>query len=70
MTIQHHTFSNSHFVLHKITGDFRGKVSAWFNDDGHPTDAELIRPNGSLHPIKRDGLIWQQLRSLGRIYRA
>lgn len=70
MTIQHHTFSNSHFVLHRITGDFKGKVSAWFNDDGFPGDAEQITPDGKTRPVKRGGPIWKHLLTLGRVYRA
>jgi len=71
MAIQHHVFSNSHFVLHKITGQFKGTVSAWFNDDGQPIDAEQITTlGGSSRPVKKGGPIWQQLRIMGRIYRA
>lgn len=69
MSIQKMKFSNGGFVLHRIQGDFSGKVSAWFDDIGELLDAEQILPSRQCRPIKRNGPIWQQCEQWGRIHR-
>jgi hypothetical protein len=46
---------------HKITGDFSGKASAWFDSSGRLVDAEQILPNGQNRSVKPNGKIWKML---------
>jgi hypothetical protein len=63
-------FINGGFYLHKITGNFKGRVSAWFDRDGKPLDAEQIPvPFGSSRPVKKGGPIWRKIEQLGQRYR-
>lgn len=65
-------FSNGGFVLHKITGNFVGRISAWFDVNGKPIDAEQITSkfgHNRTRPVNRDGSIWQYLETLGNLYK-
>jgi hypothetical protein len=65
------TFSTGGFVVHGITGAFSGRVSAWFDANGNPLDAEqIIQRNGRpiSRPVRRDGPMWDRLRRHGSIY--
>jgi hypothetical protein len=61
-----YTFPAGGFVCHRITGAFRGVVSAWFDADGNPLDAEQRTPDGRYRPVKKGGPIWQRLAVIGR----
>ena len=75
-TIQVCRFSNGGFVLHKITGAFKGRCSAWFDADGTMTAAEQIIPvrgaGGSIvlgsRSVKIDGPAWAHCRAMGARY--
>lgn len=63
-------FGDGGYVVHKITGPFKGKVSAWFDANGNILDAEQvgINPFGqspSCRPVKRGGPIWRHAASVG-----
>jgi hypothetical protein len=69
-SIQVSYFSPGGFVLHKITGDFSGKCSAWFDKDGNIEEAEQIIPTkgGITRPVKKNGPIWEICASFGKRY--
>jgi len=69
-TIQVSYFSPGDFVLHKITGGFSGKCSAWFNKEGEVEEVEQIIPlkGGVTRPVKKNGPIWEFCASLGKRY--
>jgi len=63
-------FTQGGFCLHKITGCFKGTVSAWFDKDGNPLDAEqILVPFGSSRPVKRGGPMWRLICKLGIRYK-
>lgn len=74
--IQHSTFPDGGFVLHKITFvSENGRFSAWFAKDGTVLDSEQIttRGNGIMaqtvsRPVKKDGPIWRMIRTVGHSY--
>jgi hypothetical protein len=62
-------FTNGGYYLHKITGDWKGRCSAWFDRDGKLLDAaQILRPFGAERPVKRGGPMWQELQRIGRRY--
>lgn len=66
-------FPQGGFVLHKITGSFKGTVSAWFEPDGTMTSGEQLYWNGTrsaARDVKQGGPIWNEIAPLGRIYKA
>jgi hypothetical protein len=74
MKIQKQTFSGgvferNSFVLHKITGRFTGKCSAWFLADGSIYDAEWIRNDGQIRNIPRNSPMFRHCESLGPIWK-
>lgn len=74
MKIQKQTFDGGifepgSFVLHKITGKFSGKCSAWFLPDGTITDAEWIRRDGQTRNIPRNSPMFRYCESLGPIWK-
>ena len=53
------------FVMHKLTGYWKGRVSAWFDQNGVLLDAEHI-PNiygFTSRPVKRGGPMWKAIES-------
>jgi hypothetical protein len=58
------------FVIHRITGNFKGRASAWFSPDGSILDAEQFVRDGcnSTRPVKQDGPMWQFLARIGKRY--
>jgi hypothetical protein len=68
--MQKSTFPNGGFVLHRYTnpGYFKGRISAWFDSNGTPLEAEILH-NERSRPVKKGGPIWQDLVILGRIWR-
>lgn len=63
-------FHNGGYVVHKITGSFEGRVSAWFDAGGNMLDAEQLigwGPDAS-REVKRDGPIWRHAQYMGRVY--
>jgi len=70
MTIQKHYFYNHGFVIHKITGDFSGKISAWFGPSGELLNCEQILPHKQIsRPVKINGPIWKEIAKLGNIHK-
>lgn len=67
--MQLHRFTSGGYCLHKITGSWRGNVSAWFDRDGKLLDAEqILTPFGSSRPVKRDGPMWREIQRVGKRY--
>jgi hypothetical protein len=63
-------FTNGGYVVHKITGNFVGRMSAWFDKDGKILDAEqILAPFGSSRPVKRDGPMWKLAQEVGDRYK-
>ena len=64
-------FPDGGFVLHKITGNWKGNVSAWFDKNGRPLDAEQMSGGfGSpARRVKRGGPIWDRLESIGKVWK-
>lgn len=63
-------FTNGGYVIHKITGPFKGTVSAWFDREGKLLDAEQIpQPFGNSRPVKRGGPIWYLASAIGNRYK-
>ena len=57
------------FVIHGITGNFKGRVSAWFEENGTVTDAEQFNSKNIARPVKRGGPIWQKLERIGQAWK-
>ena len=70
--IQHSTFPDGGFVLHKVTlPSCDGRFSAWYDAKGTLIDAEGIYQRGFLYtvrPVKRFAHCWQQLAVIGKRY--
>lgn len=64
-SIQVCVYSVGGFAVHRITGDFEGKASAYFNADGIMMEAEFIRGNNS-YPVKFAGPAWQDIYKKGK----
>lgn len=62
-------FSPGTFVLHKITGKFSGKCSAWYDSEGKMTDCEWIRKDGRVCLIPPHKPMHRYLESLGPIWK-
>lgn len=63
-------FNDGGFVIHKISGPFTGRVSAWFDRDGRVLDAEQMIGFGvGSRPVKANGPIWRHLQIIGRVWR-
>jgi hypothetical protein len=78
--MQINSFVNGGYVIYKITGQFKGQMSAWFDRDGNLLDAEQTpepfgntrpapEPFGNTRPVKRDGPMWQHAQTIGRRYK-
>lgn len=65
---QVHSFSTGGYVIHKLKGNFRHHVSAWFDAQDRLIDCEQITPRGS-RAIRRNGPMWREIESRGRAYR-
>ena len=69
--IQHKTFDPSGgYVLHKVTGYWSGRCSAWYDVDGNMLDAEQYIGHWieRTRPVKRNGPLWKALQVIGRAY--
>ncbi len=66
--IQHHTFHDKTFVLHKI--ELNGhQYSAWYNADGTPFSAELILRSGVVRNVSESHHeVMRQLTVIGKRY--
>ena len=62
-------FSPGSFALHKITGKFSGKCSAWFTSEGKMYDCEWIRKDGVHRRIPIGTPMYRLLESLGPIWK-
>jgi len=62
-------FEPQSFAIHKITGKFKGKCSAWYSSAGELTDCEWIRPDGQTRVIPPHKPMWNYLKSLGSIWK-
>lgn len=68
-SLQIRTFPDGGYVIHKITGDFKGRCSAWFANTGRLVDATQTSDfSGVDRPIKRNGPIWKRCQEVGRIH--
>ena len=58
------------YCLHKITGNFAGRVSAWFKADGSMLAAEQILRVGASHSrtVKKGAAIWREVAAFGKAY--
>lgn len=49
-----------------ITGDYAGRVSAWYDKEGNLIDCEQILNSGASRPIKRNGPLWRYVAKYGK----
>lgn len=63
-------FPDGGYVVHKLTGSFAGRCSAWFDASGRMLDAEQMTNPDSLasRPVKRGGPIWREIELIGARY--
>jgi len=62
-------FEGGGYVIHRITGDFRGRVSAWFSADGTLLDAEQLTGRYSDgRRVKPGGPMWLLCQVVGLRY--
>mgnify|MGYP003624896260 CR=1 FL=1 len=66
--IQKATFEGGGYVLHKMTGSFAGRVSAWFTAEGQLVDAEQYDSRDRVRPVKHNGPMWKELASRGKVW--
>lgn len=66
--MQHQQFANGGYVLHKMTGFWTNKVSAWFDANGKLLDAEHILRSNVSRAVKRDGPMWREIERQGQPY--
>ena len=66
--IQVKRFSTGGYVVHKITGNYKGRVSAWFDKDGNLLEAEQIIAR-RVRPVRRGGPMWMYTKNVGRLFR-
>lgn len=59
-------FDRGSFVVHGITGNFKGQCSAWFDKDGLLYSAQQIINYYTTRNVKIDGPIWQHLQKVGK----
>lgn len=68
--MEHKSFINGGYVLYGITGDFVGKMSAWFDAEGNLIDAEqTLYPFGPVRPVKRGGPMARLAERVGKRYK-
>lgn len=65
MKVSH--FRTGGFVVHGMTGYWRGRVSGWYNANGELVDAEQITAKG-VRPVPHNGPMWQALAHKGRVH--
>ena len=58
-------YPDGSFVIHSLTGAYKGKVSAYYGANGGLQDAEQILPGGKTRAIKRGGAMWESLKKIG-----
>jgi len=69
-TFQKCTFAQGGFVLHKITGSFKGRCSAWYDAAGNLEAAEQYYWNVTRdveRDVRKDGPIWTELARHGQL---
>ncbi len=59
------------YCLHKVTGEFSGRVSAWFNPQGDLIEAEQYFGVGGrlARRVEKGCHIWRTVALIGRVYR-
>lgn len=62
-------FVTGGYAVHKIQGDFKGVVSAWYDGDGNLLDTEQRLPGGQMRAVKRGGPIWRLCQKIGQRYK-
>lgn len=68
--MQKKTFHDGGFVLHKITGNFKGYASVWYDKDGNPLDAEIHNGTRMVsHNLKKGQPITNHFEVVGRIHK-
>jgi len=65
--VQRQEFHDGGYVLHKLTGNFDGRASAWYDRNGVMLDAE-VRRGGGTYPVRKNGPIWNELARAGRVH--
>lgn len=65
--MQFQRFTSGGFVLHRITHLSASRVSAWFDAQGRPTDAEFPELGRA---VQVDGPVWRGLEALGAAWAA
>jgi hypothetical protein len=72
--MQYASFSNGEqgYVLHRMTGQWSGHCSAWYDKDGNLLDAQQVIGTWTrvCRPVKRNGPMWRELATTGRAYAA
>jgi hypothetical protein len=58
-------FENGGYVLHKLLGYWKGKVSAWFGPGGVLQDAEQILPDGRVWAVQPQTPMWKVIQAYG-----
>lgn len=69
--IQVNKFEGGGFVIHKIVGNYKGRMSAWFDENGKLVDAEQIIPTPlgvKAQPVKKGGPMWKLAQEIGLFY--
>jgi hypothetical protein len=64
-------FPDGGYVVHGITGSFKGRVSAWFGPTGTLLDAEqkilgVHSCTSGSRPVRVDGPIWEHCKHVGK----
>lgn len=69
--MQKKTFPDGGFVLHKVTGNFKGHASVWYAKDGLPIDAEIHNGRGgvSSYNLKKGQSMTTHFEVMGRIHK-
>ena len=69
-----HIYHDGTFVVHKITGHYKGKCSGYFDSEGNLTTADQVTmwtTGPRVRDVKKGGAIWAHVQVVGRrIYEA
>lgn len=61
------TFTNGSFVIHGINHLTRQRISAWFDAEGKPIDAEYMPSGRAVSQCHKN--VWKSLESVGKAWR-
>jgi hypothetical protein len=68
--MQHHKFESGGGVIHKITGDFKGRVSAWYDENGKLEAAEQLLGFDKTRGVMKGGPLWNSIQEKVRRFLA